>query len=99
MRDLMANISEPMQEANTKETPKSVFTHCTLFHDSGIGTSVAPGTNYAASHTSFISSNAEEDCGSLRVPATPAEVSEGKPFRCFICTNMLYNIRTRIDWK
>ena len=93
---------DPVQEMHCKDVPQSLSTPRTLFHDSGIGTSVAPGTRYAASvasHTSFISSNAEGDYGSLRVPATPAEVFEGKPFRCFICNSILSSIRTRVDWK
>ena len=90
------------QEGHSKCIPQSVFAPCTLFHNSGIGTSVATVTEHAASvasHTSFISSNAEESRGSLRVPTMPAEVSEGKPFQCFICKNMLFKIRTRVEWK
>lgn len=74
---------------------KSVFRPYSAFHDSGIGTSV----QYAPSHTSFLSSNAEEERNSFRVPATPAEVHENKPFQCFLCKSMLSTIKNRIDWK
>ena len=78
---------------------KSVFRPYSAFHDSGIGTSVPAQTQYAPSHTSFQSSNAEGERNSLRVPATPVEVYERKPFQCFLCKSMLSNIKTRVDWK
>ena len=69
------------------------------FRDSGYGTSVPTQTQYALSHTSFISSNAEGDGSSMRVPPLPAEAGSGKPFRCSICGLMLSNIKNRVDWK
>ena len=70
------------------------------FHDSGYGTSVPAQTQYALSHTSFISSNQDEEEGrSLRVPPLPAKVGAGKPFQCFICGLMLSNVKNRVDWK
>ena len=77
----------------------SLFYPYTTFRDSGIGTSVPAQTLYAQSHTSFQSNNTEGEQASLRVPATPAEVGEGKAFECFLCGHMLSKIKSRIDWK
>ena len=85
-----------------QETPKSVFVPVSMFHDSGLGSSMPTQSSYAAtivSHSSFISSLAEIDNGGLRVPPTPKEVFRGIPFTCDICGNMLSRIKTRVDWK
>ena len=82
-----------------EEEAGSTFQPISVFHDSGIGTSVPAQAHYAPSHTSFVSSDAAEDEGSLRVPALPAEAGLGKSFQCFICRQKLSNIRNRIDWK
>ena len=88
-----------------KESPRSVFRPLSMFHDSGLGSSI-PSTlapsHYAqsvASHTSFITSLAEGEESGRRVPPTPVEVASGEPFRCEICGHQLFNIRNRIDWK
>ena len=80
------------------EVPQSIFTPHSLFHDSGLGSSVHL-TPSLASHTSFMSSIADSEVSALRAPPTPAEVSQGKPFRCEICGHVLFNIRNRLDWK
>ena len=77
----------------------SLFRPYSDFHDSGIGTSVPSQTEYAPSHTSFLSSNAEGEYVSLRVPKEPSEVGAGKPFQCFLCRRTISNVRNRIDWK
>jgi hypothetical protein len=85
-----------------EEAPKSVFVPVSLFQDSGVGTSLPAHTSYAftsASHTSFVSSQAEEEGGGLRVPPTPKAVSTGIPFSCEICGQTLSQIKNRIDWK
>lgn len=77
----------------------SLFHPYSDFHDSGIGTSVPPQSEYAPSHTSFQSSNIEGEHVSLRVPREPSEVGAGKPFQCFLCTCVISNVRNRVDWK
>ncbi|MCJ1479097.1 hypothetical protein MMC13_007781 [Lambiella insularis] len=82
--------------------PNSVFTPLSLFHDSGLGSSVPGISRYAASgasHTSFVSSLAKDGSSNLRVPPTPKEVGMGEPFKCEICAHVLYNICNRVDWK
>jgi hypothetical protein len=82
--------------------PKSVFVPVSLFQDSGLGTSLPTHTSYAgtsASHTSFVSSQADEEGRGLRVPPTPKAVSKGIPFSCEICGQTLSQIKNRIDWK
>lgn len=96
----IAAPSKPVFEV--QETPKSLFIPVSMFHDSGLGSSIPTQTSYAAtvaSHSSFISSLAEIDSGGLRVPSMPKEVSSGIPFTCDICGNKLSRIKTRIDWK
>lgn len=77
----------------------SIFRPYSAFHDSGIGTSVPVQTTYAPSHTSFQSSNTEDTQDCLRVPPTPANVTEGKPFQCYLCGHLLSKIKSRVDWK
>ncbi|MCJ1251512.1 hypothetical protein MMC30_008746 [Trapelia coarctata] len=86
-----------------EQTPKSIFTPLSLFHDSGLGSSVPTAMlRYAASvtsHTSFVSSIAADGTSGLRVPPTPKEVNVGESFRCEICGHRLFNIKSRVDWK
>jgi len=89
--------------AEVVEAPKSIFNPVSLFQDSGLGASL-PATNssYAAtiaSHSSFVSSLADAEGGSLRVPPTPKEVGKGIPFTCEICGHLLSQIKNRVDWK
>ena len=78
---------------------RSIFRPYSAFHDSGIGSSMPAQTEYAPSHTSFQSSNTEGGRESVRVPATPVEVNDGKPFQCFLCKRLLTEIKNRVDWK
>ena len=84
---------------NNLDAARSLFKRSSAFHDSGVGTTIGSQTQYAQSHTSFISSNAGGESGSIRPPPTPAEVSVGKPFRCHICGETLSRIKNRVDWK
>ena len=80
----------------------STFQPQTLFHDSGLGTTIGSQPQYAqteASHTSFMSSIAETEKGHLRVPPTPAGVGAGEPFHCQLCGILQTKIKNRIDWK
>ncbi|MCJ1379558.1 hypothetical protein MMC17_002659 [Xylographa soralifera] len=85
-----------------QRAPQSIFKPLSLFHDSGLGSSVPTLPRYAvsaASHTSFISSVADDSAFALRVPPTPGEVDSGDPFKCEICGHLLSNIKNRVDWK
>ena len=90
---------ERMKVGEEKDIACSLFRPYSDFHDSGIGTSVPAQTEYAPSHTSFLSSNAEGEHVSLRVPKEPPEVGAGKSFQCFLCRRVISNVRNRIDWK
>ncbi|MCJ1285845.1 hypothetical protein MMC26_005187 [Xylographa opegraphella] len=82
--------------------PQSTFKPLSLFHDSGLGSSVPTLPRYTmstASHTSFLSSVAGDSALALRVPPTPVEVALGNPFECDICGHLLSNIKNRVDWK
>ena len=94
-----AMSTQTSEESRLPEEPHSVFKPLSNFHDSGIGTTIPSLTQYAQSHTSFRSSNSAVDKRSVRVPPTPSEVTEQKPFECSICFRILTGIRNRIDWK
>ena len=85
--------------AKGQPTARSVFQPDMTFYDSGIGTSVPAGTQYAPSETSFRTSNTEGALRSLRVPPTPLEASKGQSFRCYLCGDMISTVRTRTQWK
>ena len=90
---------ERMKLGRELSTTCSLFRPYSDFHDSAIGTSVPARTEYAPSHTSFLSSNTEGEYVSLRVPKEPSEVGAGKPFQCFLCRRIISNVKNRIDWK
>lgn len=80
--------------------PTNIFEgNATMFHDSGIGTTVSGPSQYAASHTSFISSLAEGGKSSMRVPPTPKEITAGESFCCSFCGSLQSELRNRVDWK
>lgn len=73
-----------------------------VFHDSAIGTSLGRSSDDACtvvSHSSFVSSAADDTHHFNRVPPEPREVALAKPFKCPICSNQLTNIRNRVHWK
>lgn len=85
-----------------KLNPKLRFFRPTLpasskFYDSGIGTSMGRQSAHdesTLSHTSFASTAVEGETVHFRVPPTPAEVAQGKPFGCSICSQTL-SLRSR----
>jgi hypothetical protein len=88
--------------SEVQAVPKSFFFPVSLFHDSGLGSSLPTQSSYAASvasHSSFMSDLVENENGGLRVPSTPKEVFEKVPFTCQICGHVLSRIKNRIDWK
>ncbi|PMD42143.1 hypothetical protein L207DRAFT_306462 [Hyaloscypha variabilis F] len=96
------SIQEDSSNLPVEEPVKSVFVPVSLFQDSGIGSSLPAQPSYAptsASHTSFVSSQADGDGGGLLVPPTPKAVFKGIPFSCETCGQMLSQIKNRIDWK
>ena len=98
--DVVADNIRAIQIFQT--APQSIFKPLSLFHDSGLGSSVPTLPRYAvsaASHTSFLSSLADDGTLALRVPPTPVEVDLGNPFQCEICGHLLSNIKNRVDWK
>ena len=96
-------------QINENKPQAAVFSQygkVSLFQDSGIGTSVSAGSKHApstASHNSFASSVVDGEHRWARVPPTPNEVSQGKPFLCSIClvkqNKLRKNIQNRVDWK
>ncbi|KAJ9300049.1 hypothetical protein DTO271G3_2166 [Paecilomyces variotii] len=89
--------SEEDRPSNTDAL--TVFKPYSLFHDSGLGTSVRASTQYAAtisSHTSFLTAAGEEAQGRPRVPPLPQK--GGQHFQCDYCRKNI-SVRNRIEWK
>ncbi|KAK3987370.1 hypothetical protein QBC44DRAFT_121497 [Cladorrhinum sp. PSN332] len=63
------------------------------FHDSGIGTSVAPTISYAETIMSYI-----HEGRSVRIPFLPQEAKTGKPFDCLACGRKVV-IKNSSLWK
>ena len=95
----MANVISDAEVGSIREEPCSTFGPYSAFHNSGIGPSVPTQTQYAASHTSFVSSVSEKEEKRLGVPREPVEVGAGRSFKCYLCGEVLSNIRNRLDWK
>ena len=94
--NVVEEIAAPVENS---AIARSIFRPYSTFHDSALGPSIPSQTEYAPSHTSFQSSNTEGERESVRVPATPVEVADEKPFQCFLCKRILSNIKNRVDWK
>jgi hypothetical protein len=102
LRTQLEEAKQMVEVEMVQEVPKSIFVPVSLYHDSGLGSSMPAQSSHAAtvaSHSSFVSSLAEDNTGNLRVPSTPKEVSKGIPFKCNICGHVLSRIRNRVDWK
>jgi Fungal Zn(2)-Cys(6) binuclear cluster domain len=102
IRKQMDGEGENEEENEEREMAHSTFLPMSKFHDSGLGTSMPTQSDRAfsiASHTSFLSSHADSEDGETRVPPTPEQVAEGRPFDCAICGQTLASIKSRIDWK
>jgi hypothetical protein len=82
-----------------QRTAKSIFHPALTFHDSGIASSLPVVSAYAPSLLSFVSRVDDADNKYFRVPPTPKEVLEGKPFECFICRRTISTLKSRADWK
>lgn len=84
------------------DTAHSAFAPVSRFQDSGLGSSVPVYLEDArsiGSQSSFRSTATAADRGVFRVPATPIEVEQGRPFTCNICLQTVVNIRSRKQWK
>jgi hypothetical protein len=77
----------------------SIVCDSSVFHDSGLGSSIPSATCYTPSASSFVSRVGDDDSEYFRAPRTPTEVFEGKPFKCFICGRLIARIKNRVDWK
>ena len=108
VRRNMDEISTSLEPESTSLAEKGIVPSVlgpSMFYDSGIGTSVFERAFHqahissGASHSSFISSNANDDPKAARVPQLPAEVGIGEPFRCVYCGKVLGDIKNRQDWK
>jgi hypothetical protein len=81
------------------EDAQTFFKPCSLFHDSGIGSSIPTASHYSAtvaSHTSFLSIAGKEAHGRPRVPPLLHEYR--RPFKCDYCGRTV-SMRDRVEWK
>ena len=102
IRKQMDREDESEEGNEEQEIADSIFLPTPKFRNPGFGTSMPAQSDCAfsvASHTSFLSSHVESEDGEARVPPTPEQVAEGRPFDCAICGQTLASIKSRIDWK
>jgi hypothetical protein len=99
---IIAKMESSSAKEDLAEVPKSLFRPFSAFHDSGLGASMPSRSRYAASnasHTSFLSTSTDAIKGRRQVPPLPSEVTQRRPFRCFICCEEISTVKNRIDWK
>jgi hypothetical protein len=99
---IKAKMESGSPKKDLAEVPESLFRPFSAFQDSDLGTFIPSRSRYAASnasHTSFLSTSADATKGRTHVPATPSEVTQGRPFRCSICNEEISTLKNRIDWK
>lgn len=92
------NEEEEVEDESHRDAV-TFFKPFSIFHDSGLGTSVPTMSHYTAtvaSHTSFLSVGGEEALGRPRVPSLPQE--GGRPFQCDYCHRTI-SMQNRIEWK
>jgi hypothetical protein len=97
-----SNWQRHIKVRNRNEVSDRTFTTCgakSVFHDSGVGSSIPPTSGYAPSASSLVSKAGDADSEYFRVPPTPKEVLDGKPFECFICGHVVLHLKSRVDWK
>jgi hypothetical protein len=80
----------------TQPSAPSLSSH---FYEASSANSLPTRPYYAPSLSSYVSRASDLDSGYFRVPPTPREVSQQKPFTCFICERLIGHIKNRIEWK
>ena len=97
------HILRLQREAMKHELQETIldFKAKTIFHDSGVGTSVPPQSDAGANakpvyEPSIMSSRAE--ASHKRVPPLPVQARSGEPFTCEICEKQVRFQRTKA-WK
>jgi hypothetical protein len=94
--------SGPASESKAIKDSKSLFRPVSLFQDSALGSSIRTQSQRAesnASHSSFVSSSADNEKSRFQVPGLPKGASYGEPFMCPYCCEMVFKVNSRIDWK
>ncbi|KAK4445571.1 hypothetical protein QBC34DRAFT_332950, partial [Podospora aff. communis PSN243] len=84
--------TETQVVAEEPETAGTVIT-ASRFHDSGIGTSIAPTLSYAETVMSY-----GREGQSVRIPPLPEGAKKGDPFSCIAC-GRLVRITNNSTWK
>ncbi|KAJ5758690.1 hypothetical protein N7520_005846 [Penicillium odoratum] len=99
IRELMSQENQHDGDHQVQDDAGTLFKPFSIFHDSGIGSSV-PANSYGAptvaSHTSFLSVATEVAFGRPRVPPLPQ--LPGKRFQCDYCRKFI-SMQNRIEWK
>ncbi|KAJ9606165.1 hypothetical protein H2200_009126 [Cladophialophora chaetospira] len=92
----------PSSEPVIIRDAKSLFRPVSQFQDSALGSSIRTQSQRAesnASHSSFVSSTADQEKGHFRVPPLPKGASYEETFVCPYCCGAVSKIKNRIDWK
>jgi hypothetical protein len=80
----------------TQPSAPSLSSH---FYKASGANSLPTRPHYAPSLSSYMSRSSDLDAGYFRMPPTPREVSQQRPFTCFICGRVVDHIKNRIEWK
>jgi hypothetical protein len=90
-RDAQENAEE--QKVVDEAEVAGTLIAASKFHDSGIGTSIAPTVSYAETAMSY-----SQDGRSVRIPPLPEEAKKGDPFICIACGGSV-RITNNSAWK
>ncbi|KAK7937956.1 uncharacterized protein PG986_014824 [Apiospora aurea] len=88
------NTKLPQQKAATHTDTAATKPASTTFHDSGLGSSVPSGPDYAETVVSYEGGQG----GTIRVPPLPEGAKDGIPFDCVGCGSMV-TAKTKSKWK
>jgi hypothetical protein len=89
------DAQEKTESQGVAEEPEAAGTviAASKFHDSGIGTSIAPTMPYAETVMSY-----SQEGRSVRIPPLPEEAKKGDPFSCIACSRLV-RITNDSAWK
>lgn len=85
---------ETCEQIEVKEDSESQLLHGSMFHDSGLGSSMPSATSYAETLMSYGNTSGR----SVRIPPLPVEGVARKPFACFVCGKTV-KITNDSAWK
>jgi len=113
IRDLRASAFDGDIRVDHQLSAPIISSAESVFHDSGLGSSIGSGANNEDGFVTIssavtaddtktvvsVSSDMSTDEDSSALPPMPHEILYEKPFRCFICDRVIYNVTRRHQWE